>query len=168
MNIVLKKISFNERMSEETSCFVADLYINGDKVGYCKNDGRGGCTEYHGDSKEHNEIIRAAENYFSLLPKKKAEGYDFEYQPTLESAIDDELEKYLKARGDKKMQKLMQNAILIGRPNAASYSYFKFKRPLSTIPTATLQAQVALIKSKNCTDGKQILNTNLQALGVTV
>ncbi len=33
-------------MSEETNCFVADLYINGKKIGYVKNDGRGGCTDY--------------------------------------------------------------------------------------------------------------------------
>ena len=88
MKIELKKISFYERMSEETNCFAADLYINGKKVGECKNDGQGGCTDYYGSTLENNQLIREAENYFKTLPQVKAEGLNFMYQPTLENAID--------------------------------------------------------------------------------
>lgn len=169
MKIEIKKISFNERMSEETSCFVADLYIDGKKVGYCKNDGHGGCTDIHGNSKEDYKIIAEAMAYCKTLPKVKY--HNSEWEQDLEWVVNMQLEEYLnakqKAKTDKKMQKLMQTAILVGVPNANSYNYFNFKRPLSTIPRTTLQAQVALIKMKNCKDGRQILNTNLQALGVT-
>jgi hypothetical protein len=43
MKIELRKISFNERMSEETNCYAADLYVDGKKVGEVGNDGHGGC-----------------------------------------------------------------------------------------------------------------------------
>jgi hypothetical protein len=162
MKIELKKISFNERMSEETNCFVADLYINGKKVGYVKNDGRGGCTDYYGDSKEANQVIREAEEYFKTLPKVKCEEYNFEYQPTLESAIDEEFELYLKAKEEKKMSKLFQTAIVVGRKKGASYRYIKFKQPLSDIPQTKLVFYVAKMINEHCHDGVEILNNNFK------
>jgi hypothetical protein len=168
MKVELKKISFNERMSEETNCFVADLYINGKKVGYCKNEGRGGCTDYRGDTKEDNVLIAEAEAYYKSLPKVKDEKYNFTYQPTLESAIDEQLEEYLKAKERKKMEKHMVNAILFGVPNGCSYTMIRFKVPLSKIPMIILQQKVDKIKKEECTNGMQILNTNLAELGVKI
>ena len=170
MKIELKKISFNERMSEETNCFVADLYINGKKVGYVKNDGRGGCTDYHGDSKEANQVIREAEAYFNSLPKVKEVKYNFEYQPTLENAIDEQFELYLKAKAYKKMEKQMECAILFGVPDGHSYNMIKYKQPLSVLVKnykANLQKKIMEIKVNDCKNGVVILNTNLEALGLT-
>ena len=161
MKIELKKISFNERMSEETNCFVADLYINGKKVGYVKNEGCGGCTDYHGYTKEDNLIIREAEAYCKTLPRVRVEEYDFDYQPTLESVIDDELQKYLKEKEGKKMQKLFITALVVGVPNGNAYRYMKFKVPLSTIPVEKLTPYVTKIVSQ-CTDKEVLLNTNLK------
>jgi len=161
MKIELKKISFNERMSEETNCFIADLYINGKKVGYVKNDGRGGCTDYYGDSPESNVLIREAEAYCKTLPKVRVEEYDFEFQPTLESMIDEEFEKYLKTKADKKMEKLFLTAIVVGKPNGNSYRYINFKQPLSAIPMSKLVFYVAKIVSE-CKDKEVLLNTNLK------
>ena len=168
MKIELKKISFSERMSEETNCFVADLYINGKKVGYCKNDGRGGCNEIHGKTKEDNMLIAEAEAYFKSLPKTKAEGYNFEYQPSLEYFIDDLLDNYLKQREAKKLQKRMQTAIIFGIPNDIKYSFINYKRLLSSFETSQLQTVVDQIKTKYCKDGVVILNTNLAELGIRV
>jgi hypothetical protein len=162
MKIELKKISFNERMSEETNCFVADLYINGKKVGYAKNDGHGGCTDYRGNSKEDNQVIAEAEAYFKTLPKVKSEEFNFEYQPSLETAIDEEFEKYLKAKADKKMQKLFATSIVVGKPNGNSYRYINFKQPLSIIPMTKLVFHVAKIVSEHCHDGVELLNTNFK------
>jgi hypothetical protein len=162
MKIELKKISFYERMSEETNCFAADLYINGKKVGECKNDGQGGCTNYYGDSPEHNQLIREAEAYYKSLPMAKCEEYNFEYQPTLESAIDEQFELYLKAKADKKMQKLFLTAVVVGKPNGNSYRYINFKQPLSGIPQTKLVFHVAKIVSDHCHDGVELLNTNFK------
>jgi len=171
MKIELKKISFNERMSEETNCFVADLYINGKKVGYVKNEGHGGCTDYRGNSKEDNVLIQEAEKYFLSLPKVKSEEYNFEYQPTLESYIDEQLEAYLKAKEMKKMEKYMLTGILFGIPNSGSYSRIDYKHSLSALAKVNhlaLQARVNQIKERYCTKGEVILNTNLTELGISI
>lgn len=168
MKIELKKISFSERMSEETNAFTADLYINGKKVGYCKNTGCGGCTDYYGDSKEANQVIREAEAYFLSLPKVKPNGYDFMLQPTLENAIDEQLELYLKAKADKKMQKLMEKAIIWGNPNGDGYTYMNYKQPLSNIPVFNLQKLVDNVKAKYIKGNVVILNTNLKELGINI
>jgi hypothetical protein len=45
MKIELRRIQHFERMSEETNCYAADLYVDGVKVGEVGNDGHGGCDE---------------------------------------------------------------------------------------------------------------------------
>lgn len=166
MKIELKKISFNERMSEETNAFVADLYINGKKVGYVKNDGCGGCTVMHGYSREDYQVIMDAEAYCKTLPKVK------ERENSLEHVIDQLFEDWimakLNAKAEKQKLKLMENAIIIGKPNAVDYIYFKQKRKLSDFPVNVLQPFIDGLKAKHCIDGKVILNTNLQALGLSV
>jgi len=167
MKIELKKISFSEALSEETNAFTADLYINGKKVGYCRNDGRGGCTDYHPYNVQDREVIREAEEYFKSQPQKHSERFDFDYQPTLELAIGDLLDDWLKAKEQKKMERRMKTCILVGKPDAPMYSYYNFKRPLSDVPKVHLQMNVQRIKDK-LKQGEVILNTNLEALGVTV
>ena len=71
MKIELKSIKFSEAMSEETNAFTANLYINGKKVGYCKNQGHGGCTDYNADEPKFRTIIAEAEAYCKALPKTK-------------------------------------------------------------------------------------------------
>ena len=167
MKIELKSIKFSEAMSEETNAFTADLYINGKKVGYCKNQGHGGCTDYNSNSPELRPIIKEAEEYCKALPKTKWKGMEFDQ--SLESVIDQLLEDWLKAREEKKFEKRMQTCILIGstEENRSGYSYYNFKRPLSSVPVPQLQASVGRIKAK-LNAGEAILNTNLTALGVQV
>lgn len=154
MKIELKKISFSERMSEETNCFVADLYVNGKKVGCVKNDGRGGCTEYHGYTEKDYQTISDAEAYCKTLPNV--------YEPTLESVIDDLFEDWLKERDLKKMNKLFQKAIVVGKPNSLTYKYINFKQPLSNVSKTVLEKYVAKLLKDDCTNGEVILNTNFK------
>jgi hypothetical protein len=171
MKIELKRISFNERMSEETNCFVADLYINGKNVGECKNEGHGGCTNYNGFSKENNEIIRQAEAYCKTLPKVKWK--DMEWEQSLEGVIDQLLEDHLKAKfelkAQKKFEKLQQTSILWGVPNAGTYTRLPYSVPLSHVAKVQpqkLQERVNQIKEAYCVGGVVILNTNLKELGI--
>ncbi len=169
MNIELKKISFNERMSEETNCFVADLYIDGKKVGYCKNDGHGGCTDIHGNIKEDYGVIAKAEEYCKTLPKEIMFGK--EWNVTLEDVINKKLEEYImakmKAKEQKKMLKLQLTSIVFGVPDGNDYSFYNYNRPLQAFSTSALQTLINNVRTKHCTDGVEILNTNLQELGVT-
>ena len=167
MKIELKSIRFSEAMSEETNAFTADLYVNGKKVGYCKNQGHGGCTDYNGNSSEDNKTIAEAETYCKALPKTKWKTMEFDQ--SLESVIDGLLEDWLKAKETKKFENKMLKAVLVGSPdkNRGSYSYYNFKKPLSEIPVKPLQDAVNRIKAK-LTEGNVILNTNLLELGITV
>lgn len=166
MKIELKSIKFSEAMSEETNAFTANLYVNGKKVGYCKNTGQGGCTDYNSNTPEDRKAIAEAETYCKALPKTKWN--DIEFKQSLESVIDGLLEDWLKAKEQKKMIKYMQTGLVVGVPDANSYSYTNYKRPLSTIPKQQLQSIVTNLQAKHCTGGVVILNTNLEALGITI
>jgi len=165
MKIELKNIKFSEALSEETNAFTANLYINGKNVGYCKNQGQGGCTDYHANSPEDYKVIIATEAYCKILPKIKYGGMEFDQ--SLESVIDQLLEDWLKAKETKKMERKMQTCILVGSPDSLNYSYYNFKAPLSSIPKGQLEASVFRIKNK-LNKGEAILNTNLEALGINV
>ena len=98
MKIELKNIYTSERFSEETTCFKSDLFCDGKKVGYCKNDGQGGNTHYEGIG-YHYEKIKDMEEYCKTLPPivytKEEHGSDFTINMTLEHYIDDLLMKFL-------------------------------------------------------------------------
>jgi len=47
MNITLHNPKINDKMSEETLCFTADLKLDGEIVGEVLNRGNGGCNIYH-------------------------------------------------------------------------------------------------------------------------
>ncbi len=173
MKIELKRISFNERMSEETNCFVADLHINGKKVGYCKNDGHGGCTDIHGDSKSDYQVIAEAEAYCKTLPKVKSG--TFEWEQDLEWVVNMLLEDHLKAKFElkakKKFEKLQLNSILWGVPNSGRYTRLPYSVPLSHVAKVQpqkLQEKINQIKEAYCGGDIVILNTNLKELGILV
>ena len=45
--IVLKSINLQQRLSEETPCYSAKLYVDGELFGEVKNHGHGGCDDFH-------------------------------------------------------------------------------------------------------------------------
>jgi hypothetical protein len=171
MKIELKRISVSERMSEETNCFVADLYINGKKVGECKNDGRGGCTDYHANTLENRKVIEMAEAFCSKLPKVKY--HDTEFDQSLESVIDDLVEAHRKEKDLKRIQNKMHkaylSAICYGKKTANGYEYattFWRGRTLAQIPLPILQKEYDNVVAHKMQKGDVILNDNLEALGV--
>jgi hypothetical protein len=168
MKIELKKISFSERMSDETNCFIADLYINGKKVGECNNDGRGGCTNYGGNTKEDNVLIAEAEKYCKTLPMVKSEALKFEYAQSLESVIDELVTEFLIAKEAKKKLKMYEKAFCFGVPNGYSYRTVSWKgKTLAQIDKINLQRAYNDVKAKLGKD-EVILNTNLQSLGINL
>lgn len=46
MKIELKKVKVCKFASEETTCFEAEIWIDGKKSGYVSNDGKGGCDHF--------------------------------------------------------------------------------------------------------------------------
>ena len=41
MKIELRRFTTNARLSQETTAFAADVWVDGKKVGYAENDGHG-------------------------------------------------------------------------------------------------------------------------------
>lgn len=165
MKIELKRISINERMSQETTMFIADLYINGKMVGDCRNDGCGGCTNYNDNSSENRKLIAECEKYCKTLPKVKYG--NSECEQSLEDVIDDLVFKILKEKEEKKFTKKMETAILFGVPNGYSYKSISWKgKKLKQIPLNQLQHTIDIIRKEKCINDEVILNTNLMKLGV--
>ena len=166
MKIELKNIKINLTFSEETTMFMADVYVNGKKTAYANNDGRGGCTFYNSyHSPNNDEDLRQAEAYCLSLPKVRVEEYDFEFDMNLEQFIDDLVHAELQKKEQKKLEKQMTNSIMWGKPKGHSYSQVKFKVPLAEIPTTRLQEVVDKYK-KELKEGDVFLNTNLESLGI--
>jgi hypothetical protein len=78
----LRKIKYVERMSEETNCFVADVYMDGQRIGSMQNDGHGG------------------PNQWSLANVVAVKDY-----PLMDRWVDDTLEAYLKAKEQARIAK---------------------------------------------------------------
>ena len=109
MEITLKDISHNERLSEETNCFSATIYIDGKKAGEASNHGHGGPTMIH--PRKLEQKIHA---YAKTLPPIEVEGMTLEMDAEL--LIGDLLAEYLTRRD---MRKAFRTRLLFtkaGRP----------------------------------------------------
>jgi hypothetical protein len=102
MHIELRKIKYFAAGSEETSCFVANVYIDGKESGEVKNEGHGGCNFYY-----PFELETRINEYAKTLPPRKfsLEGVpeDETYQPDADTLISDLLEEYLSTKELKRL-----------------------------------------------------------------
>lgn len=168
MKIELKNVKVNEAFSEETTCFMADVFINGKKVAHAKNDGRGGCTDYY-PYEGQRELLNLAEDFCKRLPTKPIDFGDrvVEFDQSLESVIDDLLFEKEKAKEQKKIDKLCETNIVFGKPNGMTYRYIGFNgRPKIADVKKTIIGQKALEKLINrvkgeLREGEIIFNKNL-------
>lgn len=56
MNIELKRFTTNARLSQETTAFAADVWVDGKKAGHAENDGHGGGTVVHLDPSVRGKV----------------------------------------------------------------------------------------------------------------
>ena len=184
MDIQLKGIYVSEKMSEETTAFKSNLYINNVKAGTADNDGHGGSTFYQADDQRGRQLIKEAEDWCKKMPPITMDYYSNDGQVvtvpmTLEHYIDNLVSEHLKQkdaiRFQKMVQKHMPNSILYGTPGGDLFS-MGFKVPIS----ALLQSERGINGLKKAIqqkvlpalkEGHIILNTNIpseivQALGI--
>lgn len=110
MQIELRGIKHSAFASEETPCFGATVYLDGEKAGTVSNHGRGGaCLFFPITLKDRLDA------YASTLPIRKSpsfnstEGKPWEYQPNAETLIFDLLHDHLLA---KELRRKMKGRIL--------------------------------------------------------
>lgn len=167
MKLELKNVKINEAFSEETLMFKADLFVNGKKVGYASNDGRGGCTSYNAYENQREELAKA-EAYALTLPSTTAEfgGKDYVFKSSLESWIDDTVNKIYdakaQAKAEKKMQLIMQTQVVWGVPNGNTYRHMGFKGgvKLEALSPASVKSLVDAVKSRMLPN-EEIFNKNI-------
>lgn len=56
MKIELRRFTTNARLSQETTAFAADIWVDDKKVGDASNDGRGGNTRVHLDRSVRDQV----------------------------------------------------------------------------------------------------------------
>jgi len=176
MKIEIKNIKVNLAFSEETTCFKADIFVNGVNTGYAENDGRGGSTWYH-PHEGKRELLSVAEAHAKTLPSHfyKFGDEQREIKSNLENFIDDAIDSFVnakeKAKFDKKLEKSMICNIVFGVPNSGKASMIGYgKTPLANVVKHPQSREgvvklLARIKSE-LKEGEVILNTNLSELGL--
>jgi hypothetical protein len=162
MEIVLKNIKFSEALSEETNAFVADVFVDNQKVAYAKNDGHGGSTFYL-PYEGKRELLKKAEDFCLTLPAEKI--FDFEIEMNLELKIDLLLTDWLKAKNEKNFQKQLQKDSNKGIcvKTKSGYDIISWKgftiEKLLQLPNGREALKKHLIQLKE--EGKEILNKNI-------
>lgn len=143
--------------------FNADIYVNGVKSVFVMDGGNGGQFDY--------EVVKGQESNVQLIKdyvksiSKRGDDSDIELDMYIATKVDEYENAKRHAKNDKKMAKLMAEAIVFGNPDGNGYRFFNFKKPLSSIPAIILQAHVDKAK-KVMTEGEVFYNKNLVQLGV--
>jgi hypothetical protein len=66
--ITLKNVKICSFASEETICFQASVYFDGERIATAHNDGKGGCTYFRHLPKKGDKLIQAYEWAKTLPP----------------------------------------------------------------------------------------------------
>ena len=98
MKIEIRNVHFSERMSDETNCFSAMIWVDGRKAGEVMNHGTGGPNEYSFDTKE-------LEAYASTLPRRPGYYGSETMAIDLDWIVDDLFEEWLKKKDEARMTK---------------------------------------------------------------
>ena len=171
MKIELKNIHYSEQLSEETSAFSANLYINGYKAATASNRGNGGPTNYASFDEKGKQLIKEAEAFCKNLPPEKytVGGEEHQLDMDLELYVDSLLTDYLKKKDlqqfRKKLKKYTGNHIAIGIPDQ-SFRTLRLKFPIDLLLIHPQGKSVLtdVIKEKvitNLKENERVLNTNI-------
>ena len=103
MNIELKKIKYAAFASEETSCFTAEIWIDGKKEGTVSNDGHGGSDNLH-----PWQLGKRIDEYAKTLPQRDVsdiydDGKKHFMEESAETLIGDLLNDFLAAKELKRL-----------------------------------------------------------------
>lgn len=168
MKIELRKLSINTRMSEETVCFVADVYIEGVKAGTASNQGHGGSTSYHHLNTDTSKmLIKNAETFCKGLPPVTSHGITIpmDLELYIDNLVEQEDNKKAIKQFELKTQKACLKSICYGVRGKEFRSRGWKGRTIAEIMALPKgpEAIANLIKDIKATlkPNEEILNTNL-------
>lgn len=102
MRIELKRFTSNARLSQETTAFVADVWVDGVKVGYAENRGHGGNTNVQID----RTVRDAVEAHGKTLVPAEYKGFTSGAEWLIDQLVEAELQK----KSDRAFAKKIANA----------------------------------------------------------
>lgn len=171
MKIELKNIQHSPSLSEETEAFTANLYIDGVHVGFAKNQGHGGPTDYHAIKPEFDSVIAQAEAYCKGLPPDVYpsvidDGGPMVIEMNLENFIDKLLSEHLKQKDVARLRRLQAKQILFGNIDSGTIAGIAYRRPLAEILTNPKGAEILADNIRKdilpeLKEGMKIINDNL-------
>lgn len=138
MKIELRNVRYNERLSDETSCFDAVLVIDGNARGGVRNRGCGGAHEYD-DRRAEQEL----DTYGKTLPPKEVYGMKLAMDADL--LVSDALSDWLRAKELKNIQKKMATSIVFVSKSHELYA-LKFRDPAAKAAALANPSSVAALR----------------------
>ena len=124
--IELKNIKHTAWMSEETHCYQASLYVDGEHWGTVSNQGHGGCDEFDGNNKSYDDIRELNQRI-----KETYEPYEYEgmtLKLNLEMVCGDLVNQWLR---DKDFNRAMKSKVLFTKPDTQGVWQLAVKKPLT-------------------------------------
>jgi hypothetical protein len=169
MNIELKSFKHYQKLSDETYCFTANIYVNGIKCGTAENRGIGGETDYSSDRRMGSDkLIKQAEQYCLGLPSEtlvmgdRTITLDMNLCNYIDNFVDGLVKAKYKEKDAQKLRKEMLSGILIG--DDEKYAKIGFKIPLSDVMAKHPEYFQKTLKEmlvKHGKNGSRLLNTNI-------
>ena len=123
--IELKNIKHTAWASEETHCYQATLYVDGEKWGQVSNDGHGGCDRFYGENGRDNYDIA----HLNKVIGETFPPYDFGgglLKQDLEIVCGDLVNEWLR---DKEFTKAMKSKVLFVKPDTQGVWQVPVKKP---------------------------------------
>lgn len=175
MKIELKKIKVSESLSEETTAFTADVFVDGTCIGYAKNGGYGGETELCFNRSADSPLRKLADQAHEWAKAQPPVNYGLMNIPmTLDLYVDIIIENHLRAKEEAKVKKAQLKEIQWGVPNSGRYTTTHWKKvtlaQVAAHPNGItiLQSRIDTIK-RDLKSGETILNAEyLRTLGCKV
>lgn len=162
MKIELKSLKINLTFSEETTMFKANIYVNGKKVGYAENNGRGGSTNIQPFDKQCSDILNKANEYCKTLPPIEYGNMkiDMDLEHFVDNIVNDEANKKEDEKYVKQLNRNCEKGICFGSEN--KYSIIKWKIPICEMINHNKGKTILTMKLKELVaNGETILNKNI-------
>lgn len=130
MKIALRNITYSAALSQETSAFTADVWINDELAFHARNQGHGGCDFYH----QVGRWTEAQVNAWLKANRPARVVHGLTLEPDLEAEVGDLLAHELEYRRLKRL--LRTNLVTIERGQV--FQYPLRKRPLAIVARAVI------------------------------
>ena len=104
--IELRKVKISDFASRETTCFEAEVWVDGKRIGWVGNDGRGGMHE------ADTAVYEIVGEYAKTLPERPWGFTEGTYQPCFETVIDDLLTHHIRQKDVKSLMRKTAKYVL--------------------------------------------------------